>query len=92
MCKPSPLPVSEVRAHWRRWPSSERRMRAPAWSAKAVKRSGEDAADVLMLRGVLGPLSLSLHRAHKHSQAPTPGPQVSSGTEGKTELSPSVRT
>jgi hypothetical protein len=36
-------------------------MRAPAWSLKDVKRSGEDAAEVLMLRGVLGPLSLSLH-------------------------------
>ena len=36
-------------------------MRAPpAWSLKEAKRSGEDAADVLMLRGVLGPLSLSL--------------------------------
>jgi hypothetical protein len=36
-------------------------MRAPpTWSLKEAKRSGDDAADVLMLRGVLGPLSLSL--------------------------------
>ena len=59
-CRAPPLPVSEVRILGRRWPSSDRRSRAAAWPSKDAKRSGEEAADVLMLRGVLCPLSLSL--------------------------------
>ena len=45
---------------WRRAPSSEKRSRGAA--SKGCARKGDDAADVLMLRGVLGALSLSLQR------------------------------
>ena len=48
---------------WRRAPSSEKRRRGAA--SKGAARRGEDAALVLMLRGVLGALSVSLQpRAH----------------------------
>lgn len=49
----------------RHCPSSDSRMRLAApWPSNEAKRSGDDAADVLMLRGVLCPLSLSLSWPH----------------------------
>ena len=45
---------------WRRAPSSEKRSRGAA--SKGAARRGDEAADVLMLLGVLGALSLSLQR------------------------------
>ena len=53
---------------WRRAPSSEKRSRGAA--SKGAARRGDDAADVLMLRGVLGALSLSLQCDIKHQHEP----------------------
>ena len=52
----------------RRTPSSEKRSRGAA--SKGAARRGDDAADVLMLRGVLGALSLSLHATSTTSMSP----------------------
>ena len=52
----------------RRAPSSEKRSRGAA--SKGAARRGDDAADVLMLRGVLGALSLSLHATSNTSMSP----------------------
>lgn len=52
----------------RRAPSSEKRSRGAA--SKGAARRGEDAADVLMLRGVLGALSLSLQATSNTSMSP----------------------
>lgn len=56
----TPLPVSEARDRCRRWPSSDSRSRVAPWPSNDANRSGDEAADMLMLRGVLCPLSLSL--------------------------------